>query len=140
MFIPMFPYWTITIMSAIASFDYGVAQDKSITSHHHFSLNLIKCLNFSVIIYFQVRATVPSPPPPGVRPSQRVSRHLRWLVQVPGLLRLQVLWRPAGVPCPLSPHSSSSVRRRSKKSDLWRRRQRLVYDVRVWRRRRLILM
>lgn len=45
-----------------------------------------------------MRAAVSSTPAAGVRPAQRVPRHLRRLVQVPCVLRVQVLRRAAGVP------------------------------------------
>lgn len=65
--------------------------------------------NFSC--HFQLRTAVSLAPAAGVRPSQRVPRYLRGLVQVPGMLRVPLLRRAAGVPRALAAAAPPAVRR-----------------------------
>lgn len=74
-----------------------------------------------------MRAAVSSTPVAGVRPTQRVPRHLRRLVQVPCVLRVQVLRRAAGVPRTLAAHPAPAVHGTGAPADLRRRRAGLVH-------------
>lgn len=85
-------------------------------------------------------ATIPSPPPASLWSQERVPRHLRRVVQIPVLLRLQVLRRAPRVSCSLSKNITSPVRWGGQASHIWGRSQRLVLNVRLWWWRWFILV